>query len=285
MPAERGSITLLALWAVAIVAGLLTVAALATRSEIDIAGNAVAASRARHAAEAAIQLGLARLLRRPEAAYDGTPQPWQDDGAAVTLTIADEAGKIDVNQAPLALLAGLFAAVGRPAAEAHLLACNILDRRGEGAPDCPEPAGRSYRFAAPEELAQLPGFGEALYRRIADSVTVASGAAAIDPAVAPRDVLLALPGATPDLVDSYLKSRAAWRDFGPSADMLKTLPVGALLWVSPHRDFTIAALARVGGRARYRAELTVRLTGFAKQPYRILAWRAPPVLDSPSAGR
>src|SRR5581483_4976583 len=99
----------------------------------------------------------------------------------------DRADKFDVHQAPVALLAVLFAAVGRPAARAHLRACNALARRGEGAPARPDPGGRSYRFAAPEELAQLPGFGEALYRRIADSVTVASGAAAIDPAVAPRD--------------------------------------------------------------------------------------------------
>jgi general secretion pathway protein K len=284
MPGERGSITLLALWAVAVIAALLSVAAMTTRSEIDIAGNAVAGSRARLAAEAATQLGLARLLRRPDAAFDGTPQTWRDDGATVELAIADEAGKIDLNQAPLDLLAGLFAAVGRPAAEAHLLACNILDRRGEAAPDCPEGARRSYRFAAPEEVAQLPGFDEALYTRIADSVTVASGAAAIDPAVAPRDVLLALPGATPGLVDSYLKSREAWRDFGPAADMLKTLPVGGMLWVSPHRDFTVAAVAHAG-RAAYRAELTVRLTGIANPRYRVLAWRAPPVLESAGAGR
>src|SRR5438552_13898136 len=95
-PEQRGSVAILALWAMAIIAVLLAAASDTTRSEALIARNMVAASRARHAAEAGTQLGLDRLLHRHAAAgagFDGTPERWQDGSAAVELAIADEAGK------------------------------------------------------------------------------------------------------------------------------------------------------------------------------------------------
>jgi general secretion pathway protein K len=282
---ERGSIMLVALWGIALIAALLTVAGLNTRTEVRVAANSIAASRARVAAEAGTQLGLARLLRRQTdvgAVFDGTPETWSDGGVTVEIAIADEGGKIDINQAPRELLTGLFIAVGRPEFEANLLACNILDRRGTPSPACPEPASspigrhRDYRFTAPEELAQLAGFDEALYDAIADSVTVMTGASAIDPLVAPRTVLLALPGATEGMVDSYISDRRSWRGMPGTNELLKAMPGAGFLTLSPRRDFTIRAVARAGA-ARYRAELQVRLTGVAKRPYAVTAWRAPPV--------
>jgi hypothetical protein len=44
---------------------------------------------------------------------------------------------------------------------------------------------------------------------------------------------------------------------------------------SPGRDYTITATATTGEGARYRAELQVRLTGRAAQPYQVIAWRTP----------
>jgi hypothetical protein len=45
---------------------------------------------------------------------------------------------------------------------------------------------------------------------------------------------------------------------------------------SPGRDYTITATATTSDGARYRAELQVRLTGRAAQPYQVMAWRTPP---------
>ena len=280
--AERGSIAILALWGVALIAVLLIAASFATRSEVLIARNALAASRARLAAEAGTQLGLARLLRGPRdgaTAFDGTAETWRDGATGVQIAIFDEAGKIDINQAPIELLTGLFVAVGKPRDEAALLACNILDRRGDYAAACPggEGAGGSYRFTAAEELAQLPGFDAALYDAVADCVTVATGASAIDPLVASRTVLLALPGATEGLVDSYLESRATSHDLATAAEMLKQSPAAPFVMASPRRDFTIEAVAATADHARYRADLQVRLTELPGRPYQVLAWRAPPV--------
>ena len=44
---------------------------------------------------------------------------------------------------------------------------------------------------------------------------------------------------------------------------------------SPAREFTISAVAATADRARYRADLLIRLTDLPARPYEILATRAP----------
>jgi general secretion pathway protein K len=277
---QRGSIAILALWGIALIAMLIAPVAFATRGEIRIAGNALAESRARLAAEAGTQLGLQRLLHRygSSAAFDGTPEGWALGATRIAIGITDESGKIDLNVAPLELLTGLFAAVGEPREAAALIACDVLDRRGDYGTGCPQPdvAHVGRRFAVPEELAEVPGVGDRLYDRIAPYVMVATGASAIDPRVATRPVLLAIPGATEGLVDAFLDSRKMWSDLD-SGDAGMLAAAGAYVMVSPRRDFTIAAVAATADGARYRAELQVRLTGSAAQPYQVIAWRTPPV--------
>ncbi|HUZ74626.1 MAG TPA: hypothetical protein VMU87_16700 [Stellaceae bacterium] len=283
---ERGSVTILVLWGVAILFVLLAATGFTTRTEILVARNAVAAMRVREAADGGTQLGLARLLARRAAGtviFDGHSENWQDGPVTVAIAIEDEAGKIDLNQAPLELLAGLFEAVGRPEADALLLACRIALRRGSPAPSCPQPddADRApvhpALFTAPEELAGLPGMNDRLYHAVADSITVATGAAAIDPEVAPRTVLLALPGATPDMVDAYLAARRTQREMAPEDSDFETLPGYPYLVVSPDRDFTVSAVATAPDGARFRADLQIRLTGQPSRPYEVMAWRTPPL--------
>lgn len=205
---ENGSVAILVLWGAALIFVLLAAANFTSRTEIAVARNAIATARARHAAEGGTQMGLERLLaRRAEGTmiFDGRKEPWRDVSTEVVISIQDEAGKIDINQAAQPFLAGLFTAVGRSPEEARLLSCRILERRGSPSPACPAgPLGDNALFAAPEELAALPGFGDRLYAAIVDYVTVQSGASAIDPMVAPRTVLMAVPGATKGIVDEFL---------------------------------------------------------------------------------
>jgi general secretion pathway protein K len=281
--AEAGSITILALWSVAIIAFLLAAATATTRTELLTTQNAIAESQARLAAVAGTQLGVARLLRRRAAGtlvFDGTPELWRDGTTPVEIAIIDEAGKLDLNEGPLELLSGLLVAVGRPREEAQLLACNIFDWRGDPDPSCPEPGGqrRSYRrFAVPEQLAQVPGFSEPLYDAVADYVTVATRASAIDPLVAARPVLLAIPGADATTVDAFLESRAQFHDVAAADSGLGPLRVLAFVTTTPAREFTIRAIAATPSRARYRADLLIRLTSTPNHPFEVLAARAPPV--------
>ena len=279
---EAGSVTILALWSVAIVALLLAAATAATRSEVRAARNAIGESQARLAAVAGTQLGLARLLRGrvdETHVFDGTPEIWRDGAVPVEIAIIDEAGKVDLNEAPLALLTGLLVAVGQQRNQAERLACGILEWRGARAPACSTPSERrlfNRSFAAIEQLVEIPGFGETIYDAVADYVTVATGASTIDPLVAPRPVLLALPGADTAMVDALLAARAQWHIAVPESGLM-SLHTEGLTMPTVGTVFTIRAIAATTG-ARYRADLQVRLN---HQPpaehYEVIAARAPPV--------
>jgi hypothetical protein len=108
---------------------------------------------------------------------------------------------------------------------------------------------------------------------VADAVTVASGASAVDPVVAPRTVLLALPGATRELVDGWLAARKAEAEMAPEGSLFEQLPDFPFLMVSPLRDFTVSATATGPDGARARADLQIRLTSNAQHPYDVLAFR------------
>jgi general secretion pathway protein K len=279
---ERGAVAILALWVMAIVFVLLAAAGFTLRADRAIARNEVAGARARAAAEAGAELGLSRLLARRaqgDAVFDGTPEPWQDGTTRVAIAIQDEAGKIDLNTAPLGIIAGLFTAAGTPREEAFLIACRIGARRGGDIDGCPEPDDaapeRTALFAAPEEIAELPGVGDRLYERVSCCITVATGASAIDPAVAPRLALLALPGATPSLVDGWIAARADRMAMAPETIGFEALPDADFLTLSPAQDFTVSAVATTQDGARARVALQVRLTGIPSHPYDIVAFRAP----------
>ena len=82
---------------------------------------------------------------------------------------------------------------------------------GAEAPDY-QAAGLKYKpanapFEAVAELQRVLGMTPALYGRIAGSLTVHSRMAGINPAFASRTVLLAVPGATPEIVDTYIAQR------------------------------------------------------------------------------
>ena len=66
-------------------------------------------------------------------------------------------------------------------------------------------------FETVTELARVMGVTPAIFARVADSLTVHSRQGGINPATASRNVLLALPNATPAAVDAYLASCAPMR--------------------------------------------------------------------------
>jgi general secretion pathway protein K len=279
---ERGAALVVVLWGIALIAAAIVAIGMMTRSESLIARNALENARARHAAEAGVQLALHRLLSYSRGAhrFDGMPETWQDGTTAVALAIQDEEGKIDLNVAPFALILGALRSAGASPPDALAIACAIVARRGYVDPQCvegdtPPPAIAPGLLVAVEEARRLFGVDETLYRRLAPLVTVFSGSAAIDPRVAPRDVLIAVPTLSPGFVDSYLGRRALWRD-GAGPEGLGDMRDRRFFAISTGRTFAISARATTAGGARHSAEMVVRLTHRADQPYAVLAWREPP---------
>jgi len=252
-----------------------------SRSETLIGRNALENARARQAAEAGIQLALHRLLSYPRGTrlFDGTPSRWQDGTVAVELAIQDEEGKIDLNAAAYPLIAGVLSSAGLSRVDARATACAIVGRRGLVDPQCladdgAPPAIEPGMLVAVEELRRLAGVTDALYGRLTPLVTVFSGSAAIDPRVAPRDALLAVPTLSPGFVESYVARRTLQRA-GTGGEGLGELRDRRYFAVTTGRTFSISARAATPGGGRHRAEMVVRLTYRPEQPFAVLAWREP----------
>src|SRR5690606_20283379 len=138
----------------------------------------------------------------------------------VMISVRDVAGLIDLNTASRELLGGLLMVAGVPADGQNRLLDAIEDWRDpddipllEGAEDKDYlAAGLPYGakdgpFDDVTELQQVLGISPALYQRMEPSLTVYSGQGGIDPTVAPREVLLAIPGVDLQLIESYLEER------------------------------------------------------------------------------
>jgi general secretion pathway protein K len=195
------------------------------RNEALAARNTLSLAQARGIADGAIYRTVFELMRPKTLAdgwsADGTIHAWDEDGSRVTVNALDESGKIDLNTAPDGLLKGLLQTAAELDSDTAGRFVDVIDdwkdaddlRRPNGAeaPDY-EAAGLSYKpanapFEAVAELQRVLGMTPAVYGRVADSLTVHSRMAGINPAFASRTVLLAVPGATPEMVDTYIAQR------------------------------------------------------------------------------
>jgi general secretion pathway protein K len=139
----------------------------------------------------------------------------------VAVSAIDESGKIDLNGAPEPLLKGLLLTAGgldEPGAAQVMDAIGDwkdLDdlRRPSGAEAADyKAAGSPYLpangpFETVPELQRVLGMTPALYAKLAGNLTVHSRQAGVNPAYASAATLLAFPGATPDIVDTYIARR------------------------------------------------------------------------------
>jgi len=195
------------------------------RNEALAARNTLSLAQARGLADGAIYRTVFELMRPKTLAdgwsADGTIHAWDEDGSRVTVNALDESGKIDLNTAPDGLLKGLLQTAAELDSDTAGRLVDVIDdwkdvddlRRPNGAeaPDY-KAAGLSYKpanapFEAVAELQRVLGMTPAVYGRVADSLTVHSRMAGINPAFASRTVLLAVPGATPEIVDTYIAQR------------------------------------------------------------------------------
>lgn len=293
---QRGLALVLVLWVLTLLSLLAASFLTETRTETLATRHRVAAAEAEALADAAVHWTMWRLVQTGQAARRGaaggdTPEPLALDGrvrrltlpgGAVRLAIRDEAGRIDLNMADRALLGRLLQGVGVAAPRAEAMAARILDFRdpndavtGSGAEDPDyERAGLPYgakddRFASVDELAQVLGIDPDLAQRLRPHVTVMTGSRGIDPAVATREALLAMPGVDPDQATRYLAKRAEAPPDEPPQP-----PPGSGFARSPQTAFTILAEARLPGGGTFVREARVRFDRIAgDRPYAIAVWR------------
>jgi general secretion pathway protein K len=285
---QRGVALVLVMW-VAVILGVVAASfILERRTETLIVMNSIAMARAEAAADAGVARALAESFRNDPTALeawkrDGTPHDWQFEGMSVRVEMRDESAKIDLNTASEALLRGLLVSSGLVDEEATRLLDAILDwrdpdsfKRPNGAeePDY-RAAGLAYRpgnapFQALEELQLVLGMRPELYRRLAPSITVYSRQPGVSTQVASREVLLAIPGLTSEVVDDYIARRESARAAG---EPLPTLPQAGAFASGMSPVLNVRSVARSEDGVVFTREAVALMRPVPRKPVTYVAWR------------
>jgi general secretion pathway protein K len=270
---------LMVLWGVALLS-LVTVSLLTTSTTSQrLARNALDAAQVEAIAQAAVARSVAGLIesrshRRWEA--DGRPERFVLRGIQATVEIQDELGRIDLNYADRPVLFGLLRSAGLELDSTNRIVESILEWRSTAGPQpgqpgsnrngpAPDqPGARHGLFQSVDELRMVSGMTPQLYRLIAPALTVHSQRQMVDPGLAPREVLLALPGMTPERADRILMER---RDKPPSASETEDLS-------SPLKGRAFAIRIEIDRpNSKHIYQAVVRLTDDPNNLYWLLDWR------------
>jgi general secretion pathway protein K len=289
MKSHQGGVALvLVLWVITLLTVIAANFAFSMRGEAHITRNLLFAAQAQAQADGGVWRAVYELLKPP-----GDAQRWQGNGlvhqlntaeAELLISILDESGKIDLNAAPEDLLKGLFLSVGIGQEAAVSLADAIVDwrdpdklKRLHGAEETEyRAAGKEYvpsnaPFETLDELQRVMGMTPELYRKLAQSLTVYSRQQSVNALVAPREVLLAIPGIGPALVEQYVAQRQsqllANQRVAPLAFSSVFINSSSLL-----RTFTVRSEAKMSDGTVFVRQSVVRMPPDAGRPFIVLAW-------------
>jgi general secretion pathway protein K len=274
----------------------------------------------------AYQLLLADEKARP---VQGSFRFRMDDAEAF-VTFTSEAARVDLNKASKEMLGNLFEVLGAEQKAAEEVAARIDGWRAPpkaGAANDEEAlylaSGLAYSprqapFAHVNELSLVLGVSPAMIERVLPYVTVFSKSADVDVLLAPPEVVAALPGMTPEVLNDFLKQRPSLpRDqkaiaaaLGPAAKAAGTLPdakafrvLTTIRFDNGRRTSTEAVilLGSAEGKNKNSAQgqgstntntNTNTTDKDNKEPYKILSWQdetetgtRPPRQASRQAGR
>jgi len=296
---ERGVALVVVMW----VSILLTVIASSfiyeARTDALVVRNTISMARAEGIADAAVYRALFELYRADNAPdawrRDGTVRDWSYEGVPVKVEIRDESGKIDVNTAADPLLRGLFQSVGMSTEDANNLLDAVLDWRdpdnlkrinGAEEPDY-RAAGLTYRpanapFQAIEEFQLVLGMRPDIYKKLAPFITTYSRQPGINPILAAREVLMAIPGVTPQIVDAYIARRDQARAAGEPPP---PFPEAGGFTANITPTASIRAEATLDDGTVFVREAVALLRPTPRRPVTFVAWResTAPTLGDDSA--
>jgi general secretion pathway protein K len=199
------------IWGLGIISLLIVTFMTTARWRFQAAYNVAGAAAAASLAEAAVDIGVFRIVSERAAnqsspqdrAYAGEPHYCRLPGATAVIALEDESGKIDLNAASPKLLRAFLMGFGVEMSEADRLADAIAAFRE------PAPAGamssnsaesarlsgsKGARFQTALELDQVTGVEPALFRVLTPYLTTYSRGHGLDPSAAPPALFAALAG-------------------------------------------------------------------------------------------
>jgi general secretion pathway protein K len=284
---QRGVALVIVIWVTILITVIATSFITERRTEALVVRNSTSIARAAAAADAGVHRALFEGYRNDNSPdvwkRDGTPHDWIFDGIPVRVEMRDESAKIDINTASDALLRGVLLHAGLGEEEANHLLDAILDwrdpdtlKRVNGAEEADyRGAGLTYRpanapFQAIEELQLVLGMRPDLYRRIAPIITVYSRQVGVNHQIAPREVLLAIPGVTPEIADDYVRRRDEARALNQP---VPTLAEAAAYAGGGAMVVNVRSEARLEDGTFFAREALALLRAAPRRPVTFLAWR------------
>jgi general secretion pathway protein K len=285
---QNGVALVLVLWVITLLAVIAGNFAFSMRGEAQIVRNLISTAQAQSLADAGVQRAWFEMLKPPTDQQrwqaNGVEHVFNVDGALLRVSIHDESGKIDLNTASDELLKSLFVSVGLSEVASVTLLDAVLDwrdtdnlKRLHGAEDADyRAANKSYippngPFETVDELQRVLGMTVELYRKLAPTLTVYSRQRGVNTAVASREVLLALPGINPAMVEQYLVQRQSMLDSGQVAPAFAG--AGAFASASGGLSGYMARCeVKTSDGAVFVRQVVARLIQDPKRPVTVLAW-------------
>ena len=277
---ERGFVAVAVLWMLAMIATLLLIYV----KYVVSTGNLVATVTERVQTDAfmraAVELTAYQLgqFKDSERATRGTVD-MRLGAARLHVAYRSEGARIDLNMASKELLGGLMQSLGAAVPEAQTYADRIMAWRTPTKANADEPenayylalgapyAPRHAPFPAIDELWLVQGIPPELIERMLPFVTVFSNLSTVNVADAPPEVLAALPGMTPEKMQTIMNvrddpatdSKALNQQFGGDA--------------KPPKAYRLSAGIRLEHGQQAQSEIVILLLHDSDDPYRVLSWR------------
>ncbi len=302
---EKGIALLMVLWVLTTLMVIVLSFSFTTRTETNATLAFKEGIEKRFLAEAGMERGITEIFYRNTFGTqnvnleglevwktDGTPYEGKIGNGSYSVKIMDESGKIDINTAPELLLRSFLFNFGLKDNVVDTVVDSIMDwkdaddlTRLHGAESDyysslnPPYKAKNANFDTVEELLLVKGvtrellYGNSEKKGIIDFITVNSKRNQINISAAPKEVLMAVPGITPEIADDIISKR----ETQPANTPLNvTIPPEGLPYVTTGNSttYTIEAVGynddKKGG---YAIKATVVIEGNNK--YRYVYYKSP----------
>ena len=293
---EGGFAVLLAIWVLILISLMAATLSAQTQSVTRVAQNRAELAAARGLADAGVAFGLAGLLDPVVAnrwPADGRTRRIRYGGGTIEIHVQDEAGKLDLNAAPIELINGLVHALGIDDAAGagvtngiearrrlYAAALSDADRAAASEDDTPLAAAVQLPFAEVSELRLAAQIPQSVYERLRPFVTVYTNSARINLLTAPQIVLLALPGLHPDEIQAYVAARNALAAGQSDQTLPQISGVNKFAENGELKAVTITATATTESGAVFSREAVYTLSlERVRNPYTLLQWGQAPEIE------
>jgi general secretion pathway protein K len=299
-----GFIMVAALWLLAALATLATVASLYMVQSARGLTAFDTTLQSEMLSRAGVELTAYQLSAPPAAAQAGATagqRPTHGSfsfklaNSEVTVRYVSEAARINLNMAPKAMFVGLFTALGAKPEEADQFADRVIGWRSKQKPNAEDQEEALYRaaglnylprrasFDSVDELWLVLGLPPEIVERALPFVTIYSGMAQINALDAAPEVIAALPDMTPARLTEFLNQR----DSLPPDQALVVAALGGGnqvgVTVNGSEAYRVRMRITFPDGQRRTSEGVIRITGAGdKEAFAVLAWQDE--IDSTTGG-